>query len=117
MPNMEDKKKNTFPKLIEELKRNCKRNWFKQEEVSVYAKPKCSYCNNNRIIHAIAANGQELIDECKCGEETKEVWTVRPYTVDAFVIPESDDNQQKLRISLVGGKKCQRKKVKLLKNF
>ena len=92
MPKAEDKDNTAFEKLIEELKRNCRRNWFRPDKVWVYADPKCPYCNSKRMIHATAPNGQELVDDCKCGERKKQVWTANPYEVEAFLIP---DNPQR----------------------
>lgn len=78
-----------YDRLVEELRRNCRRGWFRPERIWVYAEEKCGYCDKDRMIHARAANGQELVDYCRCGERKKQVWTANPYDVEAFLIPDN----------------------------
>ena len=90
MPEAEDKDKEAFSRLIDELKKNCRRHWFRPKKIWVYAEPKCQYCDRHRMIHAIAPNGQELVDYCRCGEKKKQVWITKPYEIEVFVIPEAN---------------------------
>lgn len=76
--------------MLCEIKKSFRRNWFKPERVEIYADSKCPYCDKDRLIHATAANGQELVDYCRCGERKESVWTVNPYEVEAFVIPDDE---------------------------
>lgn len=83
---MSTKKSEIIEELLAELKKTSQRTWYKTDTVWVYAEPKCPYCDENRVIHAVAANGQELESDCKCSKQKKEVWTVTPVEIDTFVI-------------------------------
>lgn len=78
-----------FDELVGQLRRKCRRSWFRPDKIWIYADPKCPHCDAGRMIHATAVNGQELSDYCRCGEHKRQVWTVAPYEVEVFVIPES----------------------------
>lgn len=76
--------------IVSEMRKNCQRTWYKPMRVYVYADPKCPYCDKDRMIHAVAANGQELVDDCQCGRKEKLVWTAKPVTISAYVVSIQD---------------------------
>ena len=84
-------KNEMLEEFIAELRKTGHRTWYKPDTVWVYAEPKCPYCDETRTIHAVAANGQELEDNCRCSELKKEVWTVAPVEIDTFCVFDMDN--------------------------
>ena len=75
--------------LLAEMRKSCRRDWFRPVRTEVYRDEKCPYCDDERMIHAIAPNGQELIDRCRCAEHYLYVWDAEPCQVDAFSVIEN----------------------------